>query len=192
MNYTFHHDLEREILITLGYVADLPWLLAQGYTVPLPQGIGVGAAPDDVAREVAYEFSGKAPLIARETARVQAALATHGQAIDDFLAATFTRLPVPGKIPVHFTAYGPGGSYDPDRAEILARYDHPHQPSSLHNVLHETVHIVVEAGVVRALGLSHAQKETVVHEICTGATFLAPFPPNPYHADLPAGWRELL
>lgn len=68
--------------------------------------------------------------------------------------------------PILLTLYGPGGSYDPDSGTItmltntqggFRQYSNP-----LNTLIHEVVHIGIEASVVRRLSVPHGQKERLV------------------------------
>jgi hypothetical protein len=72
---------------------------------------------------------------------------------------------------VVLTLYGPGGSYDPDRATItvLTTPEGTFRKEPLHNVVHEMVHLGIERPIVRRFGLSHVEKERLVDRICVTA-----------------------
>ena len=193
MNYSFHHDLNQEIAAVRSHVHNLGRLRERRYDVWLPDGIDIGASQASIDQAVRSEFNAKAALISKASETMQALVEQHAKRIDDFFAQTFKHLTVPDSIPVYLSAYGPGGSYRYNPAEILARYDSKFQASSLHNVIHETVHIVVELPIIQNLNLDHDQKETLVCRICMDAPFLDP-PPKPYmhEKNLPPEWRARL
>lgn len=67
---------------------------------------------------------------------------------------------------VNLTLYGPGGSYDPDEGSILLYttpggkfkgYDYP-----ANTIIHEVVHIGIEASIVAQYQVPHAMKERIV------------------------------
>jgi hypothetical protein len=67
---------------------------------------------------------------------------------------------------VNLTLYGPGGSYDPDRGSILIMTNEQggfkgyQNPS--YTIIHEIVHIGIEAPIVQRFKLSHTLKERIV------------------------------
>jgi hypothetical protein len=69
------------------------------------------------------------------------------------------------------TLYGPGGSYDADKATItvLTTVDGRFKKPPLDNSVHEMVHLGIERPIVRRLGLSHAEKERLVDRVCVVA-----------------------
>jgi len=94
------------------------------------------------------------------------------------------KVPLPNKINVHLTSYGPGGSYNPgnDESEM-------HNPGSIHmwvrpdavpapdieqprrfvlNLVHETIHLAIEWPVIRSTDpwLEQRKKEGLVDTLC--------------------------
>ncbi|MEL6871071.1 MAG: hypothetical protein AAFO81_14820 [Pseudomonadota bacterium] len=68
--------------------------------------------------------------------------------------------------PILLTLYGPGGSYDPDAGTITmlttTQGAFRQYPNPLNTLIHEVVHIGIEASVVRMLSVPHGQKERLV------------------------------
>ncbi len=67
---------------------------------------------------------------------------------------------------INLTLYGPGGSYDPDEGSILIftteegrfkNYDNP-----ANTIIHEVVHIGIEASIIGTYDVPHALKERIV------------------------------
>lgn len=67
---------------------------------------------------------------------------------------------------VNLTLYGPGGSYNPDEGSLLIyttldgrfkQYDNP-----AHTLIHEIVHIGIEASIVQKYNVPHPLKERIV------------------------------
>jgi len=67
---------------------------------------------------------------------------------------------------INLTLYGPGGSYDPDQGSVLI-YTTPQglfkqYKNPANTLIHEIIHIGIEASIVQALQLSHPLKERIV------------------------------
>ncbi len=67
---------------------------------------------------------------------------------------------------INLTLYGPGGSYNPDRGEVLlmttasGRFKGYNNPAN--TIIHEVIHIGIEQCIVQEYHLSHQLKERVV------------------------------
>jgi len=72
------------------------------------------------------------------------------------------------KYEVRLTAYGPGGSYNSDKGNIIMKtklngvFGRP----PLHVIVHEIVHIGIEKLIVKKFELAHAEKEALVDAVC--------------------------
>ena len=70
---------------------------------------------------------------------------------------------------VVLTLYGPGGSYDPDtgRITLFTRPDGTFKGGGgPHTIVHEMVHLGIEASIVVRYSLLHWEKERVVDQLC--------------------------
>lgn len=92
-------------------------------------------------------------------------------------------LPIPDTIKIHLTSYGPGGSYNPGQTTgqiFEAGYTHVVvRPDGLSvnglnghaafiaNLVHETVHVIIEWPIVNRMKLSHENKEGLVDLLCS-------------------------
>ena len=73
------------------------------------------------------------------------------------------------KYNILLTRYGPGGSYNPDKANIIMmtsingtfKKSHPEE-----TVIHEIIHMGIEKNIVNCFGLNHWEKERLVDLIC--------------------------
>ncbi len=75
---------------------------------------------------------------------------------------------LPKKYNIRLTLYGPGGSYDPETGTIVLLTSRQATfktgPNPLETILHEAVHIGIEASIVARYRLTHWTKERIVDQ----------------------------
>ncbi len=67
---------------------------------------------------------------------------------------------------INLTLYGPGGSYDPENGSILIyttpEGDFKNYRDPANTIIHEVVHIGIEASIIRKFNVPHPMKERIV------------------------------
>lgn len=72
------------------------------------------------------------------------------------------------KYEVRLTAYGPGGSYDYNKGNIIMKTKESGEFGRVpqHTITHEIIHIGIEESIVKKFELIHVEKEGLVDSIC--------------------------
>jgi len=72
------------------------------------------------------------------------------------------------KYEIKLTAYGPGGSYDFNRGNIIMKTKESGEFVRVpyHTIVHEIIHIGIEKSIVKKFELTHLEKEGLVDSIC--------------------------
>ncbi|MEM9983514.1 MAG: hypothetical protein AAF804_00330 [Bacteroidota bacterium] len=175
-------------------INDIAFFEQQGYQVNLPKGALIDSLVQkskegDFGNEDFSTIYGLLEAGAYDKADYQAALAKV-EAQEWLLQRMLIRLDSLQKTwawgfklfdeyPVVFTLYGSGGSYDPDEGSVLifttpsGKFKNYENPAN--TVIHEIVHIGIEASIIQRYQVPHALKERLVD--LTVATF--------FGADLP-------
>lgn len=165
-------------------INDIKFFQQQGYTVALPEDEVIDALITKSQRgefgnedfTVIYELLEE--KIYRAEAYVQASEKVLAE--QDLLEQAISELErkssawewpfkVYNQYSIVFTRYGSGGSYNPENGNItlltneegrFKKYDNP-----AHTIIHEIVHLGMEASIVQRFELSHQSKERLVDQV---------------------------
>ncbi len=162
MEFSLSYSIANELKTVEEVFSNLEWFENNGYKILLPAGINTNSMLPELKTSVEQEFENNAVIAEKLKTEVNEFLKMHKETIDIFF--TGFNYPVPQKIKVSFTAYGPGGMYVlPDSVVVMLK-DSPQE--IIQTILHEGIHLVIEEPFVKKYKLSHWEKEAVVDTLC--------------------------
>lgn len=161
-------------------LADMPFFRQNHYTVGLPahryfqklanDGLG-GADKEEAHRLFTAEVYDETAFTAGR-AVLERRIGELAPELDTFARwSSRWGFAAPPRYRVVLTLYGPGGSYDPETATItvLTTPEGAFKKEPIHNLVHEMVHVGIEAPIVKRFALTHQEKERLVDRVCVVA-----------------------
>lgn len=150
------------------------WYTSQGYPLNIPDHDVTGSYLEGkCSRDTYREYYGSSIYDVNPYILFQKTIENHRKIIEDILCTirgwggsnfktreTYTIVP---------TLYGPGGSYNCQRARITLRCSSEGKIKGniIHKIIHEIIHMCVEEPFVLKFQLDHWEKEALVDGICS-------------------------
>lgn len=149
----------------LGYVKyvlkKLSWYRENGYKPILPAGINNRSSESEILKAIKNEFGVTAKAYKELKQKVKTELRRKTAKLDAFI--NLLDYPIPHKILVFFTKYGPGGSYAPPD-KITVRFNKNSSVKRItQTIVHEILHLIIEKPVIQRYKIPHWDKENLVN-----------------------------
>jgi len=159
--FNFYYSPKYEIKY-IEYVRNkISWYQKMGYNPNLPEGIDDQSSKSHIIEIVNSDYKENIESYKRIRQEIKKELKEKNKELNNFL--NNLDYPIPKKIFVYFTLYGPGGSYLPPK-EIIIRFNKSFLAKNLlRKIIHETIHLIIEKPVIQKYNISHWEKENIVN-----------------------------
>lgn len=162
MKYIFSYDIESEVDYVEELLGDYDWMIKNGYDPNLPKGITKESTKKEIEEAVRKDFPKNKEEFISKVKTITQQLKENKKSIDEFFEAF--EYEIPEEVDVWFSFYGVGGSYYvPDRMVVLGSLK---AVFIFENIIHETVHLLIEKPLIEKYDISHWRKEMLVDILC--------------------------
>lgn len=161
IKFSYQYSVDKEAGYVKNILKKLSWYQKNGYNPILPTEIDDKNSDSEIIKVVKSELETNIKLYQKFKKEVKIELRRIAIKLNAFIDVL--NYPIPKRILVVFTRYGPGGSYNlPNK--IIVRIDKNSSTKKLlQTIIHETIHLIIEKPVIQKYKISHWEKENLVN-----------------------------